>query len=161
VNRRAFPIPIDRTANLYLTPRGHGDEVRFSRLFSDTWKALPARVRDRLARYWILRPPLVQLLYGWRADGSAIEPPTTERTFSVTTPAGHWRQTTTAGCWGRGTVLLFRCGAVDAMSDEMVRGVICHDWATCTSGRPIHPHPGRMLGNEWSGRLLRHGALTT
>jgi hypothetical protein len=106
-------LTIQRSSDLYLPVLGFGDDVRFARIFRDTWRRIPLWARRRLVGYWRqsqhwLLPvsPCIELLGDW------------------------FERDRDLGCVGRaGHEIWFWAPIVDAFPEVHVAELIAHELA--------------------------------
>jgi hypothetical protein len=107
-------VPISPSDRLYLTVLGHGEDVRFARIFRDAWSHIPEEHRDRMAGYWRSIERIPGLL------GISI---TLENLRSMRSRKEN------AVCEPDGTLLKFYAPVVDLMPPRHVRALVAHELA--------------------------------
>lgn len=122
-------IPIAEEAKLYLTPWGHGNDLRFANLFREAWNRVPSTNRFFLTRYWEHRgyshglvcgeshsSPRIELVSGWR-DRDNIDM--------------KWNQAIAGEIFACGYLMRFCAPLIDVMPPDIVQDVVGHQLAHC------------------------------
>lgn len=107
-------VPISPADRLYLTALGHGNDVRFARLFRDAWSQIPEEHRDRMTGYW--RP--IERIPGSLGISITLENLRAMRSRKEN-----------AICAPDGTLLKFYAPVVDLMPPRHIQALIAHELA--------------------------------
>jgi hypothetical protein len=166
-------LPIVRSSDLRLLPRGYGGDARFAGIFHRAWRRIPLWARRRMTAHWRkpswprllagvpVRPvtpgapraslvsPRVELLYEWTGGrlNALIEPGA-----DLATCRGGGRHEY-AFCACEGHVLRFCAPHVDRMPDEVAMDLVAHElahvvqYATAT---PLTSGPPTRATGRWS-----------
>lgn len=107
-------VPISPADRLYLTALGHGNDVRFARLFRDAWSHIPQEDRDPMTGYW--RP--LERIPGLLGISITLENLRAMRSRKEN-----------GVCELDGALLKFYAPVVDLMPPRHVRALVAHELA--------------------------------
>jgi hypothetical protein len=126
-------LVIQRSAGLYLIPRGFGNDKRFQKLFRAAWQRIPFSYRRLMVKHWrcgedpdsgLPWSPNIQLLDDWihavgwtarRKDGVVWLMQQRGSEYTIISTGGHR--------------LFFHAPSMDAMPDNIVQDIVAHELA--------------------------------